>query len=46
LSMERHHNLLEPIPLQGSTLTVARLPGASEMRLRESENGTQVKIIL
>ena len=28
--------------LQGSTLTVARLPGASEMRLRASENGTQL----
>ena len=27
---------------QGSTLTVARLPGASEMRLRASENGTQL----
>ena len=26
----------------GSTLTVARLPGASEMRLRASENGTQL----
>ena len=31
-----------PKTLQGSTLTVARLPGASEMRLRESENGTQL----
>ena len=28
--------------MQGSTLTVARLPGASEMRLRASENGTQL----
>ena len=30
--------------LQGSTLTVARLPGASEMRLRlrARENGTQL----
>jgi hypothetical protein len=28
--------------VQGSTLTVARLPGASEMRLRASENGTQL----
>jgi len=28
--------------LQGSTLTVVRLPGASEMRLRASENGTQL----
>jgi hypothetical protein len=27
---------------QGSTLTVVRLPGASEMRLRASENGTQL----
>ena len=27
---------------QGSTLTVFRLPGASEMRLRASENGTQL----
>ena len=27
---------------QGSTLTVARLPGASEMHLRASENGTQL----
>ena len=27
---------------QGSTLTVARLPGASEMRLQASENGTQL----
>jgi hypothetical protein len=27
---------------QGSTLMVARLPGASEMRLRASENGTQL----
>jgi hypothetical protein len=30
------------VPLQGSTLMVARLPGASEMRLRASENGTQL----
>jgi hypothetical protein len=28
--------------LQGSTLTVVRLPGASEMHLRASENGTQL----
>ena len=28
--------------VQGSTLTVDRLPGASEMRLRASENGTQL----
>ena len=28
--------------LQGSTLTVVRLPGASEMRLRANENGTQL----
>ena len=28
--------------LQGSTLTVVRLPGASEMRLQASENGTQL----
>jgi hypothetical protein len=28
--------------LQGSTLTVARLPGATEMRLRASENDTQL----
>jgi hypothetical protein len=28
--------------LQGLTLTVVRLPGASEMRLRASENGTQL----
>ena len=37
-SMSGHHYL----PTQGSTLTVARLPGASEMRLRASENGTQL----
>jgi hypothetical protein len=30
------------IALQGSTLTVVRLPRASEMRLRASENGTQL----
>jgi hypothetical protein len=30
------------IILQGSTLTVARLPGASEMRLRASENGNEL----
>jgi hypothetical protein len=30
------------ITLQGSTLTVVRLPGASEMCLRASENGTQL----
>jgi hypothetical protein len=29
---------------QGSTLTVARLPGASEMRLQASENGTQLAL--
>jgi hypothetical protein len=28
--------------MQGSTLTVVRLPGASEMLLRASENGTQL----
>ena len=28
------------LDMQGSTLTVVRLPGASEMRLRASENGT------
>jgi hypothetical protein len=28
--------------MQGSTLTVVRLPGANEMRLRASENGTQL----
>jgi hypothetical protein len=28
--------------IQGSILTVVRLPGASEMRLRASENGTQL----
>jgi len=28
--------------VQGSTLTVVRLPRASEMRLRASENGTQL----
>ena len=28
--------------MQGSTLTVVRLPGASEMRLRASENDTQL----
>jgi hypothetical protein len=28
--------------VQGSTLKVVRLPGASEMRLRASENGTQL----
>jgi hypothetical protein len=27
---------------QGSTLTVVRLPGASEMIFRASENGTQL----
>jgi hypothetical protein len=32
-------------PLQGSTLTVARLPGASETRLRASENGTQLALL-
>jgi hypothetical protein len=37
------HKLIKPITTQqGSTLTVARLPGASEMRLRASENGTQL----
>ena len=30
------------IALQGSTLTVVRLPRASEMRLRASENGTHL----
>jgi hypothetical protein len=28
--------------MQGSTLTVVRLTGESEMRLRASENGTQL----
>jgi hypothetical protein len=28
--------------IQGATLTVLRLPGASEMRVRASENGTQL----
>jgi hypothetical protein len=28
--------------IQGSTLTVVRLSGASEMRLQASENGTQL----
>jgi hypothetical protein len=37
------HSILEIwIKLQGSTLTVVRLPGASEMRLRASETGTQL----
>jgi len=31
-----------PTDVQGSTLTVVRLPGASEMHLRASENGTQL----
>ena len=30
------------LDVQGSTLTVVRLPGASEMCLRASENGTQL----
>ena len=34
------------LPIQGSTLMVVRLPVASEMRLRASENGTQLKMIL
>jgi hypothetical protein len=36
------NNDIEKHMYQGSTLTVARLPGASEMRLRASENGTQL----
>ena len=41
------HSFQEPYDIvtymyQGSTFTVVQLPGASEMRLRASENGTQL----
>jgi hypothetical protein len=38
--MSKHTSKL--VRIQGSTLTVARLPRASEMRLRASENGSQL----
>ena len=41
-NIPKSSNILVLHVIQGSTLTVVRLPGASEMRLRASENGTQL----
>ena len=41
-SLKRNDKFRDLDNVQGSTLTVVRLPGASEMRLRASENGTQL----